>query len=349
MKANQAIPSLAGMSRRTASLLLGLTLTIAPACNDSEKSPCPLDGILRLGDVQAKGTHNSYHVQPDQPVDPSHFYTHQPLDVQLDEQGVRQFELDLHLQMDNGFEVFHLPGGIDSETTCRRFTNCLQIVKNWSDENRWHMPLVIWLEPKDEEMDSLYPELEPIAGRYDELEAEILSVWPRECILEPDEVRRDHQTLPEAIGASGWPTLGELRQKVVFVLLDHEAHRQGYTQDSPNLAGKLLFVDSTDPAEPWAAFFKINNAQSDFDRIQELVDSGFIVTANTDGPEQTDEQNQARLEASLASGAHFLSSDFPAPVADRYYWFDLPDGTPARCNPLSAAAGCTPADVESLR
>ncbi len=328
--------------------ILCLALAGAPACSNEAGSPYQLDDVLRLNQVQAKGTHNSYHLQPDEPVDPSHFYSHQPLDIQLGQQGVRQFELDLHLHRENGFEVFHLPGGIDSETTCRRLVNCLQIVKNWSDQNRWHMPLLIWLEPKDEEMDSLYPELEPIAGRYDELEAEILSVWPQERILKPDELRRDHQTLPGAIGASGWPTLGQLRQKVVFALLDDETHRQNYVGSSSNLAGKLLFVDSTDPEEPWAAFFKINNAQSDFDRIQELVDAGFIVTTNTDGPEQTDEQNQTRLDASLASGAHFLSSDFPAPVADRQYWLDLPDGVPARCNSLSAPAVCTPADIESL-
>jgi hypothetical protein len=330
-------------------LVLGLAASMAPACSQAEKSPYRLDNVLRLNDVQAKGTHNSYHLQADKPVDPSLFYTHAPLDIQLEEQGVRQFELDLHLHRDNGFEVFHLPGGIDSETTCRRFTNCLQIIKNWSDENRWHLPLVIWLEPKDEEMDSLYPELEPIVDRYDELEADILSVWPRMRILKPDDVRGVHATLPEAIAADGWPTLGELRGKVVFSMLDSGTHRQRYTQDAPNLAGKLMFVDSDDPADPYAAFFKVDDAQSDSDRVQELVNTGFIVTTNTDGPEKTPEENQARLEASLASGAHFLSTDFPVPVEGREYWFDLPPGgAPARCNPLTHAAGCTPADIESL-
>jgi hypothetical protein len=329
--------------------VIALVLVLLPACSDDNSSPYRLDDLLRLNDVQAKGTHNSYHVQPDNPIDPSHYYTHAPLDVQLEEQGVRQFELDLHLHKEEGFQVFHLPGGFDSETTCLRFTNCLKIVKNWSDHNRWHMPLVIWLEPKDEEMDAGHPDLESIVGRYDELEAEILSVWPEERILKPDDVRGEHADLPEAIAADGWPPLGELRRKVVFVMLDAETHRQRYTQDSPNLAGKLLFVDSSDPTDAYAAFFKVNNAQADFDRTQYLVSAGFVVTTNIDGVDYSSEENQARRDASLDSGAHFLSTDIPIPDSGRVYWFNLPPGgTPARCNPLSDATTCRPTDIENL-
>jgi hypothetical protein len=331
------------MKLTTAALLLML----APACSDDGGSPYRLDDLLRLNDVQAKGTHNSYHIQPANPVDPSHFYTHATLDIQLEEQGVRQFELDLHLHKDEGFQVFHLPG-FDPETTCRRFTNCLKVVKNWSDNHRWHMPLVIWLEIKDE-VDAGDPDLEPIIGRYGEIEDEILSVWPQKRLLVPDDVRGDHATLPEALAAGGWPTLGELRQKVVFVMLDSGTHRLHYTQDSPNLTGKLMFVDSDDPADPFAAMFKINNAQADFELTQSLVSAGFVVTTNIDGVDYSSAENQARRDASLESGAHFLSTDLPVPDEGRVYWFNLPPGgTPARCNPLSTAAGCRPTDIENL-
>ena len=330
---------------RAASILV----LILPLACSPEQSPYRLDDLLRLNDVQAKGTHNSYHIQPENPLDPSHFYTHAPLDVQLEEQGVRQFELDLHLHKQEGFQVFHIAGGFDSETTCLRFTDCLRTIKTWSDKNRWHMPLVIWLEPKDD-VDAVDPDLELIAGRYDEIEAEILSVWPQKRILWPDDVRGDHATLAEAIAADGWPTLGELRQKVVFAMLDSETHRVQYTQDSPNLAGKLMFVDAEDPADPYAAMFKINNAQTDFEFTQSLVTAGFIVTTNIDGVNYSSEENQARRDASLESGAHFLSTDLPVPDEGRVYWFNLPPGgTPARCNPLSNAAGCRPTDIENLR
>ena len=52
------------------------------------------------------------------------------------------------------------------------------------------------------------------------------------------------------------------------------------------------------------------------------------------------------LVAALATGAHFISSDFPADPGGGDYWFDVPFGNPSRCNPVTAPIGCTPADIE---
>ena len=314
---------------------------------DTEPPRYPMDHILRLNHVQAKGTHNSDHIEPPLLLDPSFRYTHQSLDVQLSDQGVRQFEMDLHLRRNEGFEVFHIPI-IDKDTTCRMFVDCLRLVKDWSDENPFHMPVLIWLEPKDEDADFLVPSLIPIFGHYDEMEAEILSVWPEERILTPDDVRRDHETLPEAIAAEGWPTLGALRGRVIFSMLDSDKHREAYTRDAPALEGRLLFVDADEATDPSAALFKINNAQSDSEEVRSLVEAGFIVTSNVDGVEQDDQDNAAKLEASLEAGVHYLSSNFPAPVHGRTYWFDMPNGEPARCNPVYGTDSCMPEDIENL-
>jgi len=149
---------------------------------------------------------------------------------------------------------------VDPETTCRRLVDCLGLVKAWSDANPGHLPIVFWLEPKDEAGDpALDPTLMPIEGHYDELEAEILSVWPAERILTPDDLRQGMDTLPAAIAGHGWPTLGALRNKAVFSMLDSGEHRDAYAADSPNLAGKLLFVDASAATDAYAAMFKINN------------------------------------------------------------------------------------------
>ena len=125
---------------------------------ESLKAPyLPLDDVLRLNHVQAKGTHNSYHVEPDVVFHDSHRYSHAPLDAQLRDQGVRQLELDLHYREDVGFEIFHLPG-IDEVSTCVRFVDCLQEISDWSQEQPGHLPVMIWLEPKDD-MDELVPSL----------------------------------------------------------------------------------------------------------------------------------------------------------------------------------------------
>jgi hypothetical protein len=51
-------------------------------------------------------------------------------------------------------------------------------------------------------------------------------------------------------------------------------------------------------------------------------------------------------DAALAGGAHFISTDFPAPVDGIDYWVDIPGGTPSRCNPITAPPECTAEAVE---
>src|SRR5262245_49967547 len=55
----------------------------------------PMDDVLRLNHLQAKGTHNSYHIAPGSDLIPQLEYTHAPLEAQLSNQGVRQIELDV--------------------------------------------------------------------------------------------------------------------------------------------------------------------------------------------------------------------------------------------------------------
>ncbi len=307
-----------------------------------------LDDVLRFNEVQARGTHNSTHIEPANPVDPSHEYTHKSLTEQLDSQGVRQFELDLHLHKELGLQVFHLPG-IDQETVCLQFTDCLQEIKDWSNANPLHTPIMIWMELKDEDLDTMVEELDSLSGNYDLIEDDILSVFPRFRVMAPDDVRGDHATLPQAINADGWPTLGELRGRVVFSLLENDEHRDLYLAGRQNLEGALLFVDADTAEDPWAATFKINNADNDFDRIQDLVSQGFVVTCNADGADDTPEENAFLRDRSLASGAQYLSSDRPAPESGGDgYWLEIPGGSPARCNPVRTHADCTSADVESL-
>ena len=328
-------------------LLETTTPTSTDPITTEPPDPYPLDDVLTLSDVQARGTHNSSHIEPDFPVSNQHRYTQAPLDIQLEDQGVRQFELDIHYRNGVGFQVFHLPL-VDDQTTCLLFTDCLQTLNDWSDAHPDHMPLMIWIEPKDEDLDWAIGSLLPISGRFGELEQEILSVIPFSKIVTPDEIRGPHGTLPDAIAADGWPTLRALRGRVMFSILDSGSHRDEYTSDAENLAGKLMFVDSDSDADPFAAMFKINNAQSDFDDVQAKVAAGFIVTCNADSADASDVDNESKRDASLASGAHFLSSDSPAPDPEGGYFLDIADGMPARCNPLVAPEDCGSADIEDL-
>src|SRR4051812_5933132 len=124
-------------SPRWALLALALTLgcgggEAAPAPDAGPSFHYPQDDTLRLNHLQTKGTHNSYHVAAKDPI-MALAYTEPPLDVQFQDEGVRQIELDTHFNYSLGvFEVYHL-GTIDEGTTCRRFTDCLKTIKTWSD------------------------------------------------------------------------------------------------------------------------------------------------------------------------------------------------------------------------
>lgn len=320
--------------------------SVCPAATPGAPVEHPQDDTLRLNHAQALGTHNSFHVQPDALLDDSWAYTHVPLAEQLATQGVRQLELDFHLRDGGAFEVFHLPN-IDAVSTCGALVDCLCEVWGWSVANPSHLPVMIWMEPKDD-VDGLTDEYVEIAGHYEQLDEEVRAALG-ERLFTPDELRGSHDTLPEAVAAEGgWPTLGALRGRVIVSMLDGGAHREAYLEGAPALEGRALFVHADSVDDAFAATFKIDDPVGGAAQIGAALQAGFLVTSNVDGASGSDEENQARLEAALAVGSNFLSSDFPAPVDGRDYVAVIPGGTPARCNPVTAPEGCTSEAIEGL-
>lgn len=195
------------MTRLHVRFALSASLCVAIGCTgESTPSldpgpPYPMDTELRVTDLQVGGTHNSYHVEPPDPIDDSHRYTHAPLDVQLAEQGIRAFELDIHQEEEDGpLGVYHIKinqARIDAETTCKLFTDCLMDIRTWADVNRGHLPILIWVEVKDDVGGLAFLDL-------DDFEEEILSVIPRDRLFTPDDLRADHGSLRAAIEADGW-------------------------------------------------------------------------------------------------------------------------------------------------
>lgn len=336
---------------RVAPLLAACALLAACSSGDdaavtTSSSTCrPAGGAsspsaLRMNHWQAKGSHNSYHIGAPGTVEQSWRYTHAPLDVQLAEQGVRQVELDLHLDsLDTDFEVFHLKW-IDEQTTCRDFTDCLVALRSFSDAHPSHHAVSVQLEPKVG-----FTKDQPEAY-FDKLESAILSVFDRSRIVTPDDVRGCRETLGEAIREDGWPTIDETRGKLLFLFDDDGAVRDAYTRGGSSLDGRLLFTDS-EPGAPIAAIAIRNDPTRDLDAIRAALGANMMVRTMIDGAAGDDESNAAGLAAGLASGANWLSSDFPAPVEGRTYFASIPGGTPSRCNPVTAAEGCTPAAIEA--
>ncbi|HYD49379.1 MAG TPA: phosphatidylinositol-specific phospholipase C1-like protein [Terriglobales bacterium] len=367
-----------------AAVLLFLAFVGVGCGDDSGDSsgPYPRDGEIRLNQIQVLGSHNSYHIQPQGrlaralPIQEWQ-YTHLPLDEQFETQGIRQIEIDVFADPDGGlysqpigatrfndpfdvpeldapgFKVLHIQD-LDFRSTCWTFVSCLQVVKSWSDAHPLHVPIAILIETKDDVPVQL-PGITltvpvPIdADQLDVLDEEIRSVFPPEQVLTPDDIRGSHDTLAEAIVTDGWPTLGEVRGQVLFLLDNGGPVKAAYIQGHPSLRGRILFT-SSGLGEPEAAFVKLNDPIGDFDAIQQSVAAGLIVRtrADSDTHEARSGETTPR-DTAIASGAQFVSTDYPDPDPDfdTGYFVEIPGGTPARCNPLNAPPQCLPADIEN--
>ncbi len=309
-----------------------------------------LEDSLRLHQIQMKATHNSYHVA--QELVPALNYFHSPLDVQLQNEGVRSFELDIHPPevAPGPLEVYHLPA-VDQTSNCGNFKECLTVLRKWSDAHPCHHAILVIIEPKDQLIDSgVVHEKLPLDDYWDQFDQEILAAWPRERVITPDDVRGTHASLREAVTTVGWPTMAESRGKIAIFLMDSHGHGAWYKNGHEQSKGRMAFVfgaqDATDTA---AVQYDGVHTPDDVTQVQALVKSGFIVRSFADGDVENNPSDLTKQNRALQSGAQMLSTDYPVekPRAPGFS-FQIPGGTPSRCNPVSAPAGCKSSDVENL-
>jgi len=99
----------------------------------------------------------------------------------------------------------------------------------------------------------------------------------------------------------------------------------------------FVSVPATNPAAAW---MKRNDSIGDFALIQELVGNGFLVRTRADADTAEARTNDPRRrEQALASGAQFVSTDYPAPdLRFSCYSVRLPGGVIARINPVNGPA-----------
>lgn len=339
---------------------------------------------VRLNQIQVIGSHNSYRFEPNakefgliSTVAGSQAnglqYSHAPLDQQFAGQHVRQIELDVWADPDGGrfarplirtltgqpaeydprmlkkgTKVLHI-GDLDYHSSCVAFVDCLSTVRTWSRAHPSHAPIAILVEFKDT-LDISLPDSSPVPlmrwtrDRMLGLEQEIRSVFSEQDLLTPDDVRRNGLTLEQSVLRHGWPTLAAARGKVMFLMDNNGTYRDRYLQNNPSLQGRVLFTNAT-PGQPDAAFVKRNDPITAGADIRSLVTKGYLVRTRADW-----DTGQARTgdtsvrDAALASGAQWVSTDYPMPgLAARFgtgYYAALPRFVAARCNPVTATAGC---------
>lgn len=308
-------------------------------------------------------------------------YEHPELGVQFAEQGIRQIELDVFADpdggryyqrkgflavgmnpdsgipelLDPGYKVLHVQD-IDFATTCLTLVACLEEVRDWSDANPAHLPIAVLVEGKSDPIPDplglgFTVPLPFTTALLDDLDAEILSVFDRDRLLTPDDLRGDHDTVEAAALAGAWPTLEEARGKVYALFNNGGADRRAYLAGRPNLEGRVMFTTAS-PGQPDAAFVQVGDPRgANLARIQDLVRQGYLVRTRSDVPTiEARSGDTTRRDAALASGAQFVSTDYAweSPFGSGYQ-VSIPDGSPARCNPVNAPDGCRSSLLERLR
>lgn len=300
-------------------------------------------------------------------------YQHRPLPEQLGMLGIRQFELDVFADPDGGLfskpagglliddpeltqnrAVMEAPGlkvlhsqDLDYRSTCLTLIACLTQIRDWSARNPAHLPIMIMLELKDAPRQDWGPLTYTTPKTIDAdniftVDDEIWQVFDRTHVITPDDVRGDYDTVNVAIMDRGWPTLAQSRGKVLFALDNTGSHLADYLSRSPILAGRALFV-SAEPGHPASGFLKMNNALADAEAIRAYAAQGYLIRTRSDVPShEARTGDTTRRELALGSGAQYISTDYaePSPLGSNYQVV-LPDTDGvARCNPVSAPAGC---------
>jgi len=380
----------AALAAVTATLVAGLLVVGSPVSSSptSPAAVAAIDDDVHLNEIQVVGSHNSYKtmVSPAEEALRRSFineaadlmqYQHEPLGTQFQSRKVRQIELDVYLdgagglysdpllrsaagiptydpKMDEpGIKVLHIQD-VDYASTCLTFVDCLTAVKTWSDANPSHVPLAVLVELKDDPLDFpgfTFTSPEPwTAANIGSLDDEIRSVMDDSDLLTPDDVRGSHPTLNEAVTTDGWPTLGESRGKVMFMMDNQGGYRTDYLAGHPTLEDRVLFTNAN-PGDADAAFIKRNDP---FDAsIPGLVTDGYVVRTRSDADTiEARDNNTGPRDAALASGAQWVSTDYEGPgLAVGFtspYVVEIPGGTVARCNPVNGPETCDSALLDTI-
>ena len=300
-----------------------------------------------LNHFQVIGTHNSYHLAPGKAEEvfirfrgeaevQGLAYSHPALSQQFDN-GIRQIELDLFadpeggryaqpavfqlsklagkpaptplldpqgLMQKPGTKVLHFPN-FDFRTNTLTLTTALTETLSWSQAHPQHHPIFILLELKGNSADWDNVGLKA-------LEQEVLTTIPRKHLITPDDVRGKHRSLRAAILTQGWPSRDSLRGKIMLALDNTGQARSAYLKPDPLLKKRLFFPSCPSANHPSAGWFKINDPVTNFDRIKTLSQKGFLIRTRADAATREARSNDTnRRDQAFASGAHFISTDFP--------------------------------------
>ncbi|WP_082740996.1 MULTISPECIES: Ca2+-dependent phosphoinositide-specific phospholipase C [Sphingomonas] len=356
--------------RQLLALLFAMPLMLGARSAPHAATVEGLPASLRIDQMRVLGSHNSYKPYPDAAAEariralaPAEWealaYGHPSLETQLT-LGLRQIEIDVAPDPVGGLyaepylmttpesraamtapgaKVLHI-AGLDVASHCLTFRACLDTLRRWSDAHPDHLPITVLVNAAAFEP---APGRWPHAARFDAagldaLDADLAAVIGRDHIITPDAVRGLDATLAAAIRAHRWPRLADARGRFLFVLDGSDAYEDLYRTGHPSLRGRLMFGYYPEDA-PEASVFNIQDARREGAHIRQLVSAGFLVRTRADADtREARAKDRSRLDAAIASGAQFVSTDYydgaPDP-ANFGYRAALPGGW-HDCDPVTA-------------
>lgn len=356
------------MQKKLYTLLLFCAILSITACkkdtlDKSAEEICAEEfNSLKINELQYLGSHNSYRRHTYQPLynfvaslasvlppeyDPKGWdYDHLPLEQQLTEYGMRNFEIDIYhdpvggrfyerkgLQfiqeptasnipdlLQPGFKVMHIPD-FDYMTNYYTFKQALTAFKNWSDANPNHLPIFILIETKTETVADVLTNfgfttaLPFTPAALDSIDLEINQVFGENSpqIITPDQIKGSYSTLNEAVKNNNWLTVKQARGKIMFVLNGGSDHNTLYAQGHPSLTNRKMFIFG-DPNQPETAFVKRDSPQGNEADIKNLVQQGYIVRSRADSDSDEARNNDySTFNACINAGSQLISTDFYKP------------------------------------
>jgi len=78
------------------------------------------------------------------------------------------------------------------------------------------------------------------------VEADVSSVLGSEGLITPAWLAGEHASPDARIDAEGWPLLSEVAGRVMFIVLNRNAHAQDYTHDFTSLDDRIMFANAVE-------------------------------------------------------------------------------------------------------
>lgn len=299
----------------------------------------------RFNEVQQKAVHNSYDRD-------------EALLDQLIYHRVRALELDIHIgkwtwpDVPGDWYVYHTNGPGLNNTSCHRFSDCLRELSAFQTATPEHEVTTIFVDLKDA--------FQASGHAPEDLDARLLGGLDRSALFTPADLLArcpGATSLRAAVaGACAWPTLAELRGKILFALTGGDlcgpsSVLGAYLGQGAAMTSRVAFVapdlsdacplSRYDTLAPDAVFFNMD--YPNVAKAKGAHDAGVVSRVYyggvTGGLDQEDYWNTAR-----ADEAHFLATN-------KVNFEETPWAVThnALGYPFSCFAGCDPALEEKAR